>query len=355
MRPEDVWYGEGYAARAARMALAPAAWLYRAIMAARNWLYDAHVKRTHASPIPVISVGNLTVGGTGKTPFAAYVVRRMLEMGRRPAIVMRGYGGDESRLHEKLNPGVRVYASPDRVAGIVAAAAAGADVVVLDDAFQHRRAARALDIVLVSAEQWRTGSRGNGGREGKGIGRVLPAGPLRESAAGLKRAGLIVVTSKSATASSVDAIASHVADIAPGVPVARAEFTMRELVDVRDATRRLDIAALAGLDVLAISGVGDPASFLAQLRELGARVTPRVFPDHHAYDSEEVDALASVAANHNYVVTTGKDAVKLAALWPEGPTLWYVSQAVRIASGEPLVTQALTQALTQAFRDAVSR
>ncbi len=104
---------------------------------------------------------------------------------------------------------------------------------------------------------------------------------------------------------------------------------------------------LAGSDVLAVSGVGDPASFAAQLRDLGARVTPCVFPDHHAYDTAQVSALARAAANHNYIVTTGKDAVKLRALWPEGPVLWYVSQAVRIAGGEPLVTQAL--------RDAVSR
>lgn len=338
MRPEDVWYGDGLAARAARTVLTPVACLYRAVAAARNGLYDAGIARTHASPIPAISVGNLTVGGTGKTPFTAYVVKRMLEFGRRPAVVMRGYGGDESRLHETLNPGVPVYTLPDRVAGIAAAAAGDANVAVLDDAFQHRRAGRALDIVLVSTEQWRDG-----------LG-VLPAGPLREGVGGLRRAGLIVVTSKRAAAADVLVVMSRIAGIAPDVPLARAEFTMRELVDVHDSTHRMDVVALAGSDVLAISGVGDPASFMAQLRGLGSRVTSRVFPDHHTYDTAQAGALARAAANHNYVVTTGKDAVKLRALWPQGPVLWYVSQAVRITGGEPLVTQALMDAVSADFR-----
>ncbi|MGI9091261.1 MAG: tetraacyldisaccharide 4'-kinase, partial [Gemmatimonadaceae bacterium] len=176
MRVEDVWYGDGARARLARTVLMPASWLYHGVTAIRNTLYNIGLARTHSSPIPVISVGNLTVGGTGKTPFTAHLVHLLSEMGRRPAIVMRGYGGDEKLLHERLNPGIRVYVSPDRAAGVALAAAKGADVVVLDDAFQHRRAARCLDVVLVSAEQWRDDLK------------ILPAGPLRESFTGLRRA-----------------------------------------------------------------------------------------------------------------------------------------------------------------------
>lgn len=300
-------------------------------------MYDSGLIRPRSSSVPVISVGNLTVGGTGKTPFTAHIVQLLREMraGYELAIVMRGYGGDEMMLHEQLNPGVRVYASPDRAAGVALAAADGANVVVLDDAFQHRRATRSLDIVLVSAEQWRDDMK------------VLPAGPLRESLAGLRRAQLIVVTSKGAGAVRISRIVSHLARIAPDVPMARAEFMMRDLVDAQQPEGRTNLQALAGADVLAIAGVGDPSSFLAQLRALNAHVTPRVFPDHHAYSASDVAAMAREARSHKYVVTTGKDAVKLAPMWPaKAAPLWYVSQAVRI-TGESVVTQAL--------RDAVSR
>ncbi len=336
MTIEDVWYGDGVRARLARVALTPAAALYGVVTTLRNLMYDTGVIRTRASPIPVISVGNLTVGGTGKTPFTAYLVHLLRGMGRRPVIVLRGYGADEPVLHERLNPGVRVYASPDRAAGIKLAAAGGADVVVLDDAFQHRRAGRSLDVVLVSAEQWRDDLK------------ILPAGPLRESLAGLRRAHLIVVTSKGADEGRINGVASRVAQIAPRVPVVRADFLMRHLVDAQKPERRMSLEQLAGAEVLAVAGVGDPSSFVAQLRAIGAHVTPRMFADHHAYSVAEVALISQKARDHKYVVTTGKDAVKLAPLWPaKAPPLWYVSQAVRITGGESVLAQGLGDALSR--------
>lgn len=331
-----MWYGESVAAQAVRTALAPASWMYRSVVAARNGLYDAGLIRTYASPVPVISIGNLTVGGTGKTPFAAYIVERLRAMGCSPAIVMRGYGDDERLLHAQLNPGVRVYAQPDRVEGITRAASDGADVVVLDDAFQHRRASRAFDIVLVSADQW---------RDDLGL---LPAGPLREPLRSIRRADLIVVTSKSASTGEISRVKSRLTAIAPEVPTACVEFKLRDLVDARKPERMTIPGALSGADVLAVAGIGNPESFLAQLRELGACVTAHLYPDHHAYNVTDVATLALAASGHKYLVTTGKDAVKLAPLWPaKAATLWYVSQAVQITGGEPAVTQAL--------RDIVSR
>ncbi|MGI8547987.1 MAG: tetraacyldisaccharide 4'-kinase [Gemmatimonadaceae bacterium] len=338
MTVEDVWYGSDARARSARAGLAPAAWLYGAVTATRNRMYDAGLLRALSSPVPVISVGNLTVGGTGKTPFTAHLVQllRSMEPARQPAIVMRGYGGDEKVLHERLNPGVRVYASPDRAAGIKLAAADGADVVVLDDAFQHRRAGRSLDVVLVSAEQWR------------GDLKILPAGPLRESLAGLRRAHLIVVTSKGADENRINGVASRVARIAPRVQVVRADFLMRDLVDAQEPERSISLEQLAGAELLAIAGVGDPSSFVAQLRAIGAHVTSCTFADHHAYTVAEVAMLSRKARDHKYVVTTGKDAVKLAPLWPaKAPPLWYVSQAVRITGGESVLAQALRDALSR--------
>ncbi|MGI9091806.1 MAG: tetraacyldisaccharide 4'-kinase, partial [Gemmatimonadaceae bacterium] len=201
---------------------------------------------------------------------------------------------------------------------------------------QHRRAARCLDVVLVSAEQWRDDLK------------ILPAGPLRESFTGLRRAHLIVVTSKGAGEDRISRIVSRLARIAPGVPTATAEFLMHELVDARSPEHSISLQRLAGADVLAIAGVGDPASFVAQLRAVGARVTSRIFADHHAYGRSDVAIIAREACDHKYVVTTGKDAVKLARVWPaKGPPLWYVSQAVRITGGESVVIQALADTVSR--------
>src|SRR5690348_7442624 len=135
---------------------------------------------THDPVLPTLSVGNVTVGGTGKTPVAAWIAAELIDRGARPAIVLRGYGDDEPLVHARLNPDVPVIVAPDRLEGIARAAASGADVAVLDDAFQHRRAQRTADIVLVSAERWTRTPR------------LLPAGPWRESLRALRRTSMIL-------------------------------------------------------------------------------------------------------------------------------------------------------------------
>jgi tetraacyldisaccharide 4'-kinase len=271
---------------------------------------------------PVIVVGNLTVGGTGKTPVAAEVARRLHARGAHPAVVLRGYGDDEPLVHGRLNPGVVVVATPDRVAGTREARERGADVVVLDDAFQHRRAARVADVVLVSADRWAADPR-----------RALPAGQWRESLAALRRASLAVVTRKAAD----DAVVRAVVDAclrAAEVPVAVARLAPGALhAAAEDAVRPL--AALRGARTLVVAAIGDPAAFVRQLEQLGARVTARVFADHHHFTSTEVAALVRDAAAHEMVVCTLKDAVKLAPHWPRvAPALWYVSQSVSFEAGE---------------------
>lgn len=247
---------------------------------------------------------------------------------------MRGYGADETLLHERLVPGVRVIADPDRARGIRAAAAAGADVVVLDDAFQHRRAARDLDIVLVSVDRWRDRLA------------TLPGGPLREPLSALRRASLVMLTCKGADAQAVAAVRDQVARVAPGVPIAAVSFTLGDLHPAAGDGAAMPLAALAGESVLAIAGIADPASFFAQLERAGAVVTRTRFADHHAYDAGDVTRLVALARGHKHVVTTGKDAVKLASLWPaNGPRLWYVSQAVTMQDGESFIDAALRRAL----------
>ena len=124
----EIWYGRSMGARIARVLLLPAAKVFEVATTRRARAYERGDRQQVESAIPVVSVGNLTVGGTGKTPFAAMLVGKLREMGRTPAIVMRGYGADEPILHEWLNPGVHVYTTPDRAAGIARAAADGADV-----------------------------------------------------------------------------------------------------------------------------------------------------------------------------------------------------------------------------------
>jgi tetraacyldisaccharide 4'-kinase len=338
----EIWYGNSFAARIARVLLLPAARVFEVAATRRARAYDRGDRQQVESAIPVVSVGNLTVGGTGKTPFAGMLVRTLREMGRAPAIVMRGYGGDEPVLHEWLNPGVRVYTTPDRAEGIARATADGADVAVLDDAFQHRRAARDLDIVLVSVDRWRDGMH------------LLPAGPLREPIAALRRASVVALTLKSASRGEIAHVREQIGRAAPGIPTIVVELTpdtLRPAVGKGPgaATRpALPLGELGAADVFAIAGIGDPASFFAQLERAGARVTRATFADHHAYTDSDVDALVRQAAGHKYVVTTAKDAVKLGPRWPaNAPALWYVSQAVAVSDGASLLDAALRRALSR--------
>ena len=336
MTIDELWYGTSSRAQLGRAAVTPLSWLYGAAVATRNALYDSGALPVHPASIPIISVGNVTVGGTGKTPFSAYLVGELISAGHRPAVVMRGYGDDELHLHGRMNPGVAVITGADRVAGIRAAAAGGADVVVLDDGFQHRRASRDLDIVLVSAESWRNDLR------------LLPAGPLRESLRSLDRADVIVVTQKSATNAQAGDVMRAIGAEHRGAGFAIATLQPDALVRASDGqTMALD--ELRGARVLAVAGIGDPASFFAQLRILGADVTELRFRDHHDYIASDAARIVSESRGHKYVVTTEKDAVKLTRVWPaNGLELWYLSQAVRLTEGYSLVASALANLFKRA-------
>jgi tetraacyldisaccharide 4'-kinase len=304
-----------------------------------------------------VSVGNLTVGGTGKTPVAAWLARELAARGARPAIVLRGYGGDEPLVHRRLNPALPVIASPDRLAGIERAAAEGADLAVLDDAFQHRRAQRVADIVLVSADRWSHSRR-----------HLLPAGPWREPLRALRRASLVIVTRKARTCADAEAVREALLRVAPAIPIAVGHLALCELRSVGDVPEgdrsdprvaslrdtpvdvpsSLPIATLAGERVLAISAVGDAGAFAAQLGAAGATVQAAPFPDHHRFTRAEAEELAREASAGDRAVCTLKDAVKLAPLWPrEAPPLWYVSQQLSIDLGRGAI-DALLDALLAA-------
>jgi len=326
---ERIWYGDAASARLARAALTPASALFGAVASVRNRLYDAGVLPQHRLALPAVSVGNISVGGTGKTPVAAWLSRELDARGMRPAIVLRGYGGDEPLVHQRLNPSVGVVVAPDRVEGARRAAALGADVVVLDDALQHRRARREVDVVLVSADRWLPGLR------------VLPAGPLRESTRALERAALVLVTRKAASRERAEEVARWLGRRVPAERVGVVHLAPAALVEWRGG-RRTELSALRGRQLRVVAAIGDPEAFRRQLEGHGATVSVADHRDHHRFARAEVEQLAASVPPASLLVCTLKDAVKLGPLWPAtGPDLWYVAQDVILERGHEALSRSL--------------
>ena len=345
---EAMWASESVVARAARGVLTPASWLFGAVVARRNRGYD--IAEQPKPALAALSVGNLTVGGTGKTPIAAWCVQELRARGARPAIVLRGYGDDEWRVHAQLNAGVPVIVAADRRDGLITARVRGADCAVLDDAFQHRRVTRAADIVLVSADSWRDEVR------------LLPTGPFREPLESIRRAHAAVITVKAASRESIAGLTKAIATAAPDVPIAvvRLEPGTLQLAvtlprDGEGSQRRRVVPVslthppswLRGRRVCVVSAIGDPAAFEQQLLALGATIhAKKRYPDHHAFSERDAAAIAASAQASDGVICTLKDAVKLAPLWPrEAPPLWYVSQTVVVERGAEALDRAFARVL----------
>jgi tetraacyldisaccharide 4'-kinase len=337
-RPDDfareVWAGRGGALGSAlRVALAPAEAAFRSVVAARNAGYDHGWLRSERAPVPVVSVGNVSVGGAGKTPFAAWLARRLAEWGHAPAIALRGYGEDEIVLHRELNPTIPVFRGKRRIDAAREAAAAGRDVVVLDDAFQHRALARDLDLVLLPVEGWDPRPR------------VLPRGPWREGLGALGRADAIVLTRKSADAARAAQVAAEVAHLHPTKPVIRCALLPSGLVPLHGGGE-MPVDGLRGARVLAVAALATPEPFFAHLRERGAEVEAAAYPDHHPFSEDEARQLAARAAGRRLVMT-GKDAVKLRPLLSAAADAWVLEQRVVIEGGMEALDTALRRALTE--------
>jgi len=295
-----------------RGALAPLGAVWSMAMAARNTAYDRGLLAAHRAPVPVVCVGNLTLGGTGKTPLVAWVARRLAAAGHRPAIVSRGYGAgpgqrsDEAAELAIVLPGVPHVADRDRVAGARAAAAAGAGAVILDDGFQHRRLARDLDLVAIDAT------------DPFGCGRVFPRGLLRERLAGAARADALILTRAASVtgprrAESRARLAGSCAGRPPPV-WAEASHAPTAIRSCDGGVHPLDW--LAGRRVAAFAGIGNPAAFRTSLATHGAQLVGfRAFPDHHAYAATDLQALGDWATGlrADLVITTLKDLVKVRA------------------------------------------
>jgi tetraacyldisaccharide 4'-kinase len=282
----------------------------------RAALYRRGLLPGEGATVPIISVGNLTVGGTGKTPMVDYLVKFCLANDRRVAVVSRGYGGrkrpevqvvsagqgplleprqcgDEPYLLARRNPQALVLVSPRRKAAVRRAVEEfGAEVVVLDDGFQHLAVKRDLDIVLLDA------------RRPFGNGHVLPAGLLREPVSALGRGDLFVLTRCEG-------------DLPSSLPVSGPTFRCRHLLSDEAHGLRgeiLPLASLAGKRGVAFAGIAEPEGFFRELRNTGLDLAAEIpFGDHCAYGDFEQGILHNACKGADYLITTEKDGVKLSA------------------------------------------
>ncbi len=300
-----LWTSPRLEARLVRLALLPVAAGYGAVMRLRANAYANGWFASHALPLPSIAVGNLTVGGSGKTPIAIWVARHAAAKGVRPGILLRGYaGGDEAEVHRRAVPTGIVVVDPDRRAGAEKARAQGAELLVLDDAFQRLDVRRDLNICVVSAETTRA------------VPWSLPAGPWREGLAALERADAVVVTRKRAPREAAESLARELQARVRG-PVAVAHLGLTGLEGLVSGVRQSP-DLLRGKRVVAAAAIGDPDSFVGQLKAAGAAVQVATWRDHHQYGPEDLAWLAKASRKSDHLVITEKDAVKLRDRWPAG-------------------------------------
>jgi len=305
--------------------LPPLSVLYGAVTRTRLSLYRRGTFHTTKLERPVISVGNITTGGTGKTPLVEWVARTLAPKGRKVCILTRGYGRKDPHLQVIVSDGYGVLASPteagdepyllatnlsglaavissaDRIAaGQEAIKDYGSDCFVLDDGFQHLRLARDLNIVTIDATNpW-------------GGGKLLPYGRLRETLDGLRRADCIVIT-RCDQAGSVDALRSEILKLTGDRPIFHSQMRTFRVSSLKNGPDTLAPQA----HIAAFCAVGNPSSFFEHLRRSGYELAlEKSFPDHHAYSQDEIDSLIDSAkeAGANSLITTAKDAVKLRAM-----------------------------------------
>lgn len=312
---QRLWYGPAWLS----LPLWPLAWLFRLVVGLRRALYRIGLLRSERVEIPVVVVGNLTVGGTGKTPIAAWLARQLTLRGHKVGVVLRGYGGrhshrvrvvpadadaaevgDEALLHAHRKPHVVVIGA-DRVAAARLAASEGAEVIVCDDGLQHLRLARDFEIAVVD------GARGFGNRQ------LLPAGPLREPAGRLEQVDAAVITQRG----------EEEARIHPRGPfTVSARLHLGEAVNLVSSERR-PLEAFRGAGVHAVAAVGHPEAFFAGLEAAGVEIRRHALPDHASLDPAALPFPAEAT-----VLMTEKDAVKCREY--AQPGWWFVSLDVVI-------------------------
>ena len=294
----------------------PFAFMYFFITLIRNIFYSFNIFRKHKINAKVISVGNITWGGTGKTPVVAFIADELVKKNRRVSILIRGYGNDESELLPKLTSNVPVLVGKDRVKmGIEAIENHLSDTVILDDGFQHRRLERNLDIVCIDAAK----PFGNGW--------CIPAGTLREGLGSLKRADIFLITKADLVFSKdkLEKLEKKLKSISPGAVVVKAIHRPLYFYRLLDKVggcfdrplldeERVNIGELQNRELALVSAIGSPECFEKTVLRLGLKINKHfIFRDHHGYTKEDIAYIEDYCKNNSLdaVITTEKDAVKL--------------------------------------------
>jgi tetraacyldisaccharide 4'-kinase len=315
-----IWYGGAPTS----ILLLPLAWLYGAVMAARRVFYEQGWLPSYRIHRPVIVVGNLTVGGTGKTPFVAWLAEKLTERGLRVGILSRGYGsenvtgprvvetssswqqvGDEPLLLRQRT-GCDVVVCADRAAGAELLVQRGADVIVADDGLQHLRLARDVEIVVID------GARGFGNR------RLLPAGPLREPSSRAALANIVVINGRPEHA-SITRLA-----LPRDLPPVQMTLFAGRVLPVAGGRADRALESFRGQRVHAVAGIGNPWRFFADLRGRGLDIVEHAFPDHHPFTAADLDF-----GDAQPVLMTEKDAVKCRSF--ADARLWHVPVTARFS------------------------
>ena len=313
---------------------------YHLAVAVRNKAYQWRWIPTHRAVAPVFSIGNITSGGTGKTPACIWIAKRLRQRGYRIAILSRGYGAlsdglnDEAREIESLLPDVPHLQDPNRIeTAKVAVDELEMEILLLDDGFQHRRLARDLDIVLLDATN------------PLGFGYLLPRGLLREPLKGLRRADLVIITRSDQV--QTQELANLRTKIQRINPKAGWVETVHAPIRWRNAsgeTRPLNF--FSGKPILALCGIGNPKAFVKTLENLPVRVVDQVcFPDHHPYSPMDIQGILERASQCNTevdaILCTGKDLAKLSCNMLGSIPLWALEIELQVVSGADVAQEYL--------------
>lgn len=304
--------GERFLDPPGSLLLLPAWPLWRLAVALRNRAYDAGMLSMWGQSVPVISVGNITLGGTGKTPLVQYLVKMLQDQARKPWVLSRGYKAlADGRNEEAQLLTCPVICNPSRCEGARQAIKQGADCLILDDGFQHRKIARHLNLVCIDATRpW--------GRPNGRMGATFPLGRLRESPSALLRADAIILT-RCDQAPHEDLRASLFQKWRR--PVFRSSHQASRLEHLGSG-QTAPLSWLSGRQVIAAAGIGQPQAFARTLGGLGAEIEKlHPFPDHHHYTEKDAKALIDQCQGRPLIITA-KDAVKLRPLMPPEVPCW---------------------------------
>jgi tetraacyldisaccharide 4'-kinase len=331
LRLQQLWYGNSPAARL----LLPLSWCFQLLVMLRRWCFANGWLKSYKLSKPVIVVGNLTVGGTGKTPLVIWLANELAALGQPIAVITRGYGGKAGSWPQTVlatsNPALvsdeavliaqqtnaLVIAGPDRVASAEQAIAAGAEIIISDDGLQHYRLQRDCELMVVDASR------------GFGNGYLLPAGPLRESVARLKQADMVLLNQR-----------THVQSVQLDAPTVSYQLELNQLRSIRSNTLR-PVSELKGQRVHVVTAIGNPQGFIGALRQQGIVVQPRILPDHAALSRADIEFADDLP-----VLMTEKDAVKCTSI--ASSQHWAVGAQV-------VLTDLARVQLLQCVRDAMQK